>query len=231
MTHAFELLFKALVLRVPPRIFYFAVMNKLHCWAKTGNRRYEFERIYLENSDPWDYRSSAYEHAKYHKTLETILKYGRSDESALEVGCSIGVFTQMLAVHFKRVTALDFSEEALKAATERNAKLSNVRFVHDDVRFMSLGERYSVITCAEILYYVSQKDAPLLCEQLHRHLASDGIIILVSGATIGQPSYFYFDNWEESFSTRFTMNVRDVYQASRPYRIAVFSRRDSNWHN
>jgi cyclopropane fatty-acyl-phospholipid synthase-like methyltransferase len=66
----------------------------------------------LENPDPFNYQFAAYERRKYHKTLETVLKWRSGAESVLELGCSIGVFTQMLANYFVRVTALDISNEA-----------------------------------------------------------------------------------------------------------------------
>jgi cyclopropane fatty-acyl-phospholipid synthase-like methyltransferase len=227
MTHAFDLLVKTLNLKAPPRVLYFAVMNKLHCWLKTGNRKYEFERLYLENADPFDYRFSAYERRKYEKTLETILKWRCGGESALEIGCSIGVFTQMLAGHFGRVTALDISQEALTAAKERNQAKGNVHFVRDDLRFMDLGQKYDVITCAEVLYYVSKPDSQRVYRRLDRHLSANGIIILVGGVTIGEPTYFYFDGWERVFSTDFELISKEICEDNRPYRVLVFARRDS----
>jgi len=227
MTHAFDLLTKIVTAKVPPRTLGIAILNKLHCWLRTGNRKYEWERLYLENADPFEYQSSAYERRKYERTLETILNWRCGAESALELGCSIGVFTQMLAGHFGRVVALDISQEALTAAKQRNQANGNVRFVLDDLRFMELGEKYDVITCAEVLYYVSQPDAQRVYRQLDRHLNANGIIIVVGGVTIGEPTYFYFDGWEGVFSNEFELVSKEICEDSRPYRVLVFARRDN----
>ena len=54
-----------------------------------------FEKLYERNPDPWRFASSDYERMKYAATLEALPKerYAR----ALDVGCSIGVFTAALA--------------------------------------------------------------------------------------------------------------------------------------
>ncbi len=55
----------------------------------------DFEERYRENPDPWDYEQSEYEHAKYEETLDAC---GLGPfANALELGGSIGVFTEMLA--------------------------------------------------------------------------------------------------------------------------------------
>jgi hypothetical protein len=78
----------------------FAFLNQLHYLSKTGNRRFEFERLYLEHGDPWNYRDSLYEQDKYQRTLSCALNWRKRGEAALEVGCSIGVFSRLLAAHF-----------------------------------------------------------------------------------------------------------------------------------
>jgi hypothetical protein len=52
MTHAFDLIRKVLLRQVPPRAVLWGLLNKLNWKLGTGNRRYEFERLYLERPDP-----------------------------------------------------------------------------------------------------------------------------------------------------------------------------------
>ena len=55
----------------------------------------DFEARYQRRPDPWDYERSDYEHAKYAATLAAC---GAGPfASALELGGSIGVFTELLA--------------------------------------------------------------------------------------------------------------------------------------
>ena len=57
--------------------------------------RQHFERLYSANPDPWGFQTSAYEQAKYRRTVEAL--GDRRFASVLEVGCSIGILTRMLA--------------------------------------------------------------------------------------------------------------------------------------
>jgi SAM-dependent methyltransferase len=227
MTHAFNLLARTLRRETPPRMLLYAVMNKIHCWLRTGNRRYEFNRIFLQDADPWDYVASPYERRKYARTLEAVLRGRAGAESVLEVGCSNGVFTAMLAGHFESVTALDVSDEALDKARLRNRSARNVAFVHGDIRSIDLRRRFDVIVCAETLYYIGEPFAVAVTGQIDRHLAADGIVVFVSRAEVDAPSYFYFDGWEEAFSPLLRQVSREVHQDERPWRMVVFARHPS----
>ncbi len=230
MTHAFRLVAKALSLQVPPRALIWGLMNKLNYVFKTGNRRFEFERLYLESPDPWNYRSSAYERDKYQRVLEYVLKWRKASGSALEIGCSVGVFSQLMARNFDKVTAIDVSKEALRAAVEHNRDETNIRFLHDDLRSLGLSDRYDVIVCADVLYYIREKDARRVCGQLDRHLAPNGVIVMVTGISNDdqgdKPNFFYFDGWEQVLGAYFERVFGEIIQDSlRPYQIVVFSRR------
>ena len=93
-----------------------------------------FEGMYEREEDPWQFATSSYEAAKYRDTLEALTRerYGNS----LELGCSIGVFTEMLAKRVERLIAIDASETAIARARIRCASVGNidlgVAFVPDD---------------------------------------------------------------------------------------------------
>jgi 2-polyprenyl-3-methyl-5-hydroxy-6-metoxy-1,4-benzoquinol methylase len=224
MIRAFDLLRRTLAGEVPPRMLLYAVMNKAHCWLKTGNRSYEFNRIFLQDANPWRYQSSPYERRKYERTMERVLRRRAASGSALEVGCSNGVFTAMLADRFKAVTALDVSDHSLGAARERNGSATNLSFLQGDIRSVDLGRRFDVIVCAETLYYIGQGFAPKVTAQVDRHLSPPGIVVFVSRAEVEAPSYFYFDGWEEAFSPAFSQLTREVHEDERPWRLVVFGR-------
>jgi hypothetical protein len=62
----------------------------------TGSRAADhFERLYRSNPDPWGFDTSPYEQAKYRQTLAAV--GARRFTAGLEVGCSIGILTRMLA--------------------------------------------------------------------------------------------------------------------------------------
>src|SRR6267142_4060167 len=197
MTTAFKLIAKTLSFKVPPRVLVWGFLNTVNRSLGTGNRRFEFERLYLENPDPWDYHSSAYECQKYERVLACALKWRNASESALEVGCSVGVFSGMLARHFDSVTAIDVSKEALAAATLHNHAVKNVRFMHRELQSLDTDDQYDVIFCAEILYYIGEKDVPIVCRLLEKHLSAGGVILLVTGISSEKPDSFHFDGWAD----------------------------------
>ena len=226
MTTAFKLIGKALSGKVPPRVLVWGLLNTVNRSLGTGNRRYEFERLYLESSDPWNYQSSAYERSKYERVLACALQWKNANGRALEVGCSIGVFSRMLSEHFESVTAIDISKEALAAASRYNRDAKNVRFVHSNLQSLDAEFQYDVIVCAEVLYYIAKKDVEAACRQLERYLSARGIIVLVNGVASGEPDQLYFDGWADIFAARFRQVFEEILQdPARPYMIAVFSRR------
>lgn len=226
MTTAFKLIGKALSGKVPPRVLVWGLLNTVNRSLGTGNRRFEFERLYLETPDPWNYESSPYERSKYEYVLACALKWRSAHASVLEVGCSVGVFSRMLAEHFETVTGIDVSKEALTAAAHYNRDVNNVRFVHSNLQSFDAVEQYDVIFCAEILYYIAEKDVEIVCQQLEKLLSARGIIVLVSGLAGGPASPVYFDGWADVFAARFRQVFQEtVLDPSRRYLIAVFSRR------
>jgi 2-polyprenyl-3-methyl-5-hydroxy-6-metoxy-1,4-benzoquinol methylase len=145
--------------------------------------------------------------------------------NALEVGCSVGIFSGMLSDHFDKVTAIDISKEALRVAAAYNSAQKNIRFVHAHFESLEVDGQYDVIFCAEILYYVATKHIKKVCQQLSSCLAPKGIILLVTGTSTCKSSQYYFDGWEEILTNRFErIFARTFDDASRPYRIVVFSR-------
>lgn len=135
-----------------------------------------FERLARDSEDPWDYATSAYEQEKYRRTLAHLPE--RAGE-ALELGCSVGVFTALLAPRCERLLAVDFSPTALARAAERVA-------VHDNVELrrallpeeMPAGP-FETIVCSEILYYWSAELVVAGLRRIEAALAPGGTLVAV----------------------------------------------------
>src|ERR1039457_5637267 len=76
-----------------------------------------FERLYAASDDPWHFRTSPYERKKYAATLAALPS--RRFASALEVGCSIGELTSLLATRCNSLIGIDIAEAPLVAARAR----------------------------------------------------------------------------------------------------------------
>lgn len=202
----------------------YAALNRLHRLVRTTDRRFEFEQLYREQPDPWNYRASDYEALKYRRALDRALAWRRRPGSVLELACSIGVFTRLLAPAFDEVTAVDISREALAIAARGLEAFGHVRLVRSDLRRLRLGRRFDVIFVAEVLYYLPRSAAGDVLATLKRHLAPDGVVILVTNRPTGGSSALGFDDWkpvllEGGFRALSEENFEDPL---RPYVIEVF---------
>jgi SAM-dependent methyltransferase len=222
----FLLFRRVLSSELPPRALLWGLLNKLNFLLKTGNRRYEFERLYIECGDAWNYRTSSYEQEKYQCALAAALKWRRSNIAALEIGCSIGVFSKMLASHFRHTVAIDVSLEAIRAALAYNRDTDNLKFLQVDLRSFDAAEQFDVVVCAEVLYYIVRKDAHLIPERLDKLLSADGILVYVSGAVSGIVDPMHFEEWEALLSGYLAVLEKMIVDdPRRPYEIIVFGRR------
>ncbi len=191
---------------------------------KTGNRRAEFEHKYGVHGDYFGYLSRPYETAKYARTLEIALAARRARSSALEIGCSVGVFTRMIASEFDEVVAVDIADAALRQARAHVAGLGRVSYHRSDVLALDLGRRFDVVFCAEVLMYVRPERGEDVCAMLARHLVEDGVIIEVVAADRASNAKF-FQAWDQILGERFTILRREtVADPERPYEIVVYGR-------
>jgi SAM-dependent methyltransferase len=116
-----------------------------------------FERLYEASTDPWRYLDSDYEHEKHTRTLRALPD--RPLGAVLEVGSSIGVFTERLATRCERVVAMDFSPRAMRLARTRLHERDNVRLVLGSFPEDTPAGPWDVVLCSEVLYYL---DGPAL---------------------------------------------------------------------
>ena len=135
-----------------------------------------FEDIYARSPDPWGFRSSPYERGKYQATLD-ILPRPRY-RAALEVGCSIGVFTRRLADRCDAVLALDTSPRALAEAARDNADLPRVAFREATLPRDFPEGRFDLIVLSEVLYYLSAPDLARVAELCAAALEPHGQMVL-----------------------------------------------------
>ena len=120
-----------------------------------------FRDLYRRADDPWSFETSEYERDKYRHTLAAL--GARRFDRALEVGCSIGVFTAMLAPWCEELIGVDVSERALEQARERLAGASGVSLEMRDVAAEMPQGSFDLIVCSEVLYYFGRD---LLLEML-----------------------------------------------------------------
>lgn len=136
-----------------------------------------FEALYAADPDPWKFRTSPYEAEKYAATLAALPRahYG----SVLEIGCSIGVLTRMLAPRCDRLVALDGSARAIAAARRHCAGLPHVELLQREVPRQWPRGRHDLILLSEVVYYWDEADLAEVAAQTLRALRPGGEVLLV----------------------------------------------------
>lgn len=113
-----------------------------------------FENLYTYNSDPWNFKTSEYELAKYDLIIKTTTEYTIC--IGLELGCSIGIQTRMLAEVCQSILAVDVSSTAVAQAREECIELTNVAFECADIATSFPPGPLDMITLCELGYYFDE---------------------------------------------------------------------------
>lgn len=135
-----------------------------------------FDDLYAENPDPWDFETSDYEAAKYAASIAAL--GDRHYAEGLEIGCSIGVLTALLAPHCDRLLATDVAAAALARAQARCADLPGVRFALSTLPAAAPAGAFDLVVLSEVLYYFETADIARLAAAV-RGLALPGADILL----------------------------------------------------
>lgn len=143
-----------------------------------SRRQSEFDALYASKPDPWDYKTSAYEKEKRAATIAALSekRYPR----ALEVGCSIGVLTELLATRCDQLIALDVADAALDQARQRLAGNADVAFHSAEVPYRWPEGSFDLIVLSEVLYFLTPSEIEATSRLCHRSLKDGGECLLVN---------------------------------------------------
>ncbi len=141
-------------------------------------RRAHFEGLYARDPDPWGFATSDYERAKYARTLAVAVP-GAPVGSAFEAGCSIGVFSALLASRCERLLAVDVSRRALDVARVRLAGRPGVRLERRTLPEELPRERFDLAVFSEVLYYWDRATLQGALEPIAALIAEGGALVAV----------------------------------------------------
>jgi len=122
-----------------------------------------FDAMYRAASDPWGFENRWYERRKY--ALSLALLPAERYRSAFEPGCSIGVFSELLAPRCDALLCCDVAAAAVRAAAERTRGLPQVRVERCELPGQWPAGRFDLVVFSELLYYFGDHDL----EQLLRN--------------------------------------------------------------
>ena len=136
-----------------------------------------FEELYAGSEDPWSFETSEYERNKYERTISALGE--RRFHRALEAGASIGVFTRMLADRCDELLAVDVSERAVAAASERLSGQGHVRVERRTLPEEMPAGPFDLIVASEVLYYFPGEEMLAVLRGFERELAPGGALLAV----------------------------------------------------
>lgn len=154
--------------------------------------RYKFNQMYTK-ANPWKFDNTIKDISRS-ATLIDLIKYGHFTKG-LDIGCGEGVFTSRVSEYVDSIDAFDISENAIKRA---QAKYGNdkIKFYTQDVREFTPNNKYDLIVCLEMLYYLEKIEQKNVLDKISKSLDCSGVFIMsvvVSGKS-KYGEYFTFEN-------------------------------------
>jgi len=178
-----------------------------------------FDRVYQANADPWSFESSPYERDKYAATRAALPN--KRYESAFEIGCSIGVLTQLLAQRCDHLLAVDASELPLQKARARLTNAPNVALRQMNVPAEFPDRPFDLIILSEVGYYWAMPDLTRARQLIIDRLQPGGHLLLVHWTPLvhdypltgDQVHDFFLESTQPNSPLQHLMNQRqDTYR-------------------
>jgi predicted TPR repeat methyltransferase len=136
-----------------------------------------FDGMYAAAADPWGFEERWYERRKYAIALAMLPR--ERYRAAFEPGCSVGVFSRMLAPRCDTLLSCDLAAAAVKAAAARTSGLPQVRVEQRDIPGQWPSGRFDLIVLSEVLYYFGDHDLEQVLKLAVASLEPDGTLLAV----------------------------------------------------
>ena len=192
--------------------------------ALSLNKAY-FDDLYAKQTDPWNFRNSDYEREKYKHAMRALGpdRY----ESGLELGCSIGIQTKLLAQQCEDLIAVDISKAAVYEASKNCADCTNVQFMVGNVIDEFPKGKFDLITCCEMGYYLAIEDLKILFQNIKEALKPGGKLLMVHWTPFvpdyplsGDMVHNVFENYTNSSGCFDAL----VHERAEKYRLQVWQK-------
>ncbi|HZR48198.1 MAG TPA: SAM-dependent methyltransferase [Streptosporangiaceae bacterium] len=136
-----------------------------------------FDAMYEAAPDPWGFEERWYEQRKY--AISLALLPARRYSRAFEPGCSIGVFSHMLAQRCDSLLSCDLAARAVRAAAQRTRDLPQVRVEQREIPRDWPSGSFDLIVLSEFLYYFGDLDLDQVLDNAATALEPDGTLLAV----------------------------------------------------
>lgn len=127
-----------------------------------------------------------------------IRKYSSKEKTAMDLGCAIGNWLPLLASNFKKVYAVDIAKTYIQKASERNARFSNIEYIHQDLAGGTKKLPVSdFVVCINTLLTPSKADRDSTYNTVIKLVRKGGHLVLVVPALESALySEYILDQWD-----------------------------------
>ena len=169
------------------------------------NARYFVLTDFGENITEEEFKKAGQE--DFHKFIDKDLVIKErlinlNEKTVLEIGCGIGRITEFLSSNFKKVFAVDISEEMVKTGRERLKSLNNIEFISTNgMGFPSIPNSSVDLVFSYIVFqHMSNKKVVIEnLKEIKRVLTPTGIAkIQLRGLPTSKFNWFYGPSFNES---------------------------------
>jgi 2-polyprenyl-3-methyl-5-hydroxy-6-metoxy-1,4-benzoquinol methylase len=129
-----------------------------------------------DEADPWGYETHWYE--KRRRALIAALLPRETLGQVLEIGCSTGLITQLLAPRARHVLAVDVSSKAVSLARQRLQGLAQVEIVQADITQDWSARSFDHILLCDVAYYLSEAQLGQLARNIRIQASADCVLLL-----------------------------------------------------
>ncbi|MET1115693.1 MAG: class I SAM-dependent methyltransferase [Comamonas sp.] len=135
----------------------------------------DFDAPHLD-PDPWGYQKSWYEKRR-RQLIAAMLPHEKLGR-VLEIGCSTGLITQLLASRASAVLAVDVSVKAVELARQRLQGLRQVQVLHADITQDWPEQDFDHILLCDVAYYLQEAQIRQLAAQVRSQNAPECVLLL-----------------------------------------------------
>jgi len=144
--------------------------------------RAHLDRLYAATDDPWDFRASAYEAARFAATFSALPRVRYSH--ALELGCGNGELARRIAPRCAAYTGVDAVKEALAAA---HIAVPGGQFVQAFLPCPLPDAEYDLILLSEILYFLDKGGLRDVAQQIDARWPAADVVAVTWLGPSGNP--------------------------------------------
>ncbi len=136
-----------------------------------------FDELYAGSPDPWGFRGRWYERRKYALTLAALPEERYAN--GVELGCSIGVLTALLAQRCEALLAVDCAAAAVERAAVHTTDAPGVTVEQRGLpAAWPAGGPFDLVVASELLYYFDDADRARLLDLAVGDLVPGGTLLV-----------------------------------------------------